>query len=370
MKLLDVVNQLRFLLPVYTDRFSDTINVSLINASGGVVTVTTDDPHELETGDDINLAGVTARTHIDSVSKDGLVFTFGTSEDHDLTYEWEEHDEVSLDGFTDGAWNDSFKLLAVPNRRTFKVRSVNSLPTLSGNEVLLENNRVDGVNGSYEITVTSPTAFTVTRSEYPISDGVYTGGKVSKNVRVAKAATLDRARKEYTKKAAGEYWIFVVGHDVETSKQREALSDAVATIGNGQDLRLRLIDGFTCFVFVPTSDEITGEVAIDICRYELVKPIYKCLYGVEFDNNLETGPEFKTIPLGHGLVGYDKAVLLYGYEFQVPMDLTDEDAVDAQNTSAFRDIEYEQRVDPEKEGVYPVENMQVNVDLDEEPIAP
>ena len=367
MKVLDVINQARLLLPRYTTKFSDAIAIDSITASGGVATVTTPSAHGLETDDDINISGVTGRTPIDSVSKDGLVFTFETDENHDLTYGWEDHEQVTFDGFTDGAWNDSFTLLAVPNRRTFKVRSTNSLPSLNGNEVLLEN-RVDGVNGSYGLTVTSPTVFTVTRTQYEIKDGVYTGGTVSKEVRVAGASKFERAHEEYTKKQTDELWMYVVMHDVETSKQREALSDAVATIGNGEDARLRLIDGFTCFLFARTTDEIAGEITVDVCRDELLTPILKCFYGSQFQNNLATGPEFKTIPLGHGLINYDKAVLIYGYEFQVPMDITDADAVDARNTSAFRDVEYEQRIDNEKEGVYPLENMQVDVDLDDEPI--
>lgn len=367
MKVLDVVNQLRLLLPKYTSKFSDVILVDTIIASGGVATITTPSPHNLVTGDAITLAGVTARTPVDAVSKDGLVFTFGTDENHDLTFGWEEHEKVNFDGFTDSVWNDSFVLLAVLNREVFKIRSTNLLPSLNGNEVLLEN-RVDGVNGFYAVTVTSTTVFTITRTQYPIKDGIYTGGAVNMSTRVAAAATFDRAKEEYTKKATDELWMFVVMHDVETSKNREALSDAIATPGIGDDIRLRLIDGFTCFIFVRATDEIAGEISIDVCRDELLSPVLKSLYGSQFQNNLATGPEFKTIPIGHGLVDYDKAVLIYGYEFQVSMDITDLDAVDTRDTSAFRDIEYEQRVDNEKTGVYPLENMQVDVDLDEEPI--
>ena len=161
MKLTDIINQLRAILPKYTDVFSTVHGISSIVASGGVATIVTSAIHSLATGANITIADVVTHTPISAVSKDGLVFTFTTSADHDLTLGWQT--TVTFEGFTDSAWNDSFTVVGVPNRRTFKVQSVNSLPSLNTNEVLLEN-RADGINGRWSATVVNTTTFTITGS--------------------------------------------------------------------------------------------------------------------------------------------------------------------------------------------------------------
>ena len=45
MRLLDVVNQLKILLPEYTSLVSSTLTASSIVASGGTATITTAAPH-------------------------------------------------------------------------------------------------------------------------------------------------------------------------------------------------------------------------------------------------------------------------------------------------------------------------------------
>ena len=160
MKLADVINQLRAVLPKYTDVFSSVINISSITVSGGVATIVTTGPHGFLAGANIVIGNAQVETPISAVSQDGNVFTFTTGSDHDLTLGWPEHEEVTLNGFTDSAWNDSFTVTDVPNRRNFKVRSANTIPTLNTNEVLLEI-RSDGVNGRWSAIVINPTTFTV-----------------------------------------------------------------------------------------------------------------------------------------------------------------------------------------------------------------
>jgi len=356
-RLKDIVNQLGLILPKYTDRFSTLISITSINASGGVATIVTDDVHGLVTGNAVTLSNVNTRTPIDAVSQDGLMFTFETSSDHDLTFGWFDQVTVALEGFTDGDWNDSFTLLDVQNRETFKVRSTNSLPSLNGNEKLLEN-RIDGVNGRYSVTVIDTTTFTITGT---FNDGVYTGGTVSGNVRVAGTVDVERAIQEYTKQETNDLWMFVGMHDVETSKNREALSDAIATPTTGEDIRLRLIDGFTLFICVNVSDEIAGAVAVDVVRDELLSPILNSVFGVKFNNNLSASPDFRSVPKGHGLISYDRAVLVYAYEFEVSMDIVEADAVAPLDTRAFRDVDYTHEL-----GTDDTDDAEVTIPLDDE----
>lgn len=359
MKLSDVVAQLQLILPKYTDLFSDTLGIVSISATAAVATITTDVPHRLATGDAATLANVATKTAIDSVSQDGLVFTFETVTDHDLTKDWPEHETVTLDGFTDSAWNDSFQLIDVPNRRTFKVQSTNTLPVLNGNEIL-EEVRMDGVNGRFAVAVVSSSVFTITGT---FLASAYTGGSVRTAVRIAGSVTIDRALEEYTAMKVEEMWMFVVMHDTETSKDRKTFNDAQATIPSGTEIRMRLLDGFDVVLIRNTTKDAAAVEAIDIVRDTLQLPILKTIYGTRFDTGLSGAGDFRTVLLGHGFISYNAAILVYGYSFQVIFDLTDEDAVDPLDTKAFRDIDYTLVV-----GGADVDEMTVGIDTDEEPL--
>lgn len=359
MKMLDVVNQLRLILPKYTDRFSSPLVVTSITASGGTATIVTPSAHGLTTGRQVTLSEVQTQTPISAVSQDGLTFTFTTSSDHDLTLGWPEHETVTLDGFTDSAWNSDFSLVDVPNRRNFSVTSTNTIPTLNGGEDLLEV-RTDGVNGAYALTVVDTTSFTVSGS---FEDGVYVGGKVSYGVRIAGTVDVTRSLVQYTEQGVNDLWGFVAMHDAEVSKNRAALSDATATPTSGTSLRERIVDGWSLYIFVNTSEDIAAQTAVDICRHELLLPIMRSVYGVRFRSGLSDVTDFKNILTGHGFVSYNRAVYVHTYSFELSMDLTDNDAVLPGDTRAYRDTDLTHEI-----GTADTQDFEILINQDDHPI--
>jgi hypothetical protein len=360
MKLFDVVNQFRLVLPQYTDKFSTRLDPISISASGGSATIETSSPHGVNTNDGVTLSLVESKTSILSVSQDGFIFTF-TSDEHDLTYKDPDHLYAKFDGFTDPLWNDSFEITAVPNRQTFKVKSNNIIPVLTGNEVLLEI-RVDGIGGKYSATKISDTEFSISGD---FQDGEYINGFVDSEVRVAGIVNVDRLIELYTKQSdRDDLWGYVMMHDVLVSKDRSTHTDATATFPASDSMRMRLIDGFDFYIVVKTSNEISANRAIDLCRHELFLPIMKTVYGVKFDTGLSSGSDYKTIftqqQIASGEFGYKKAYYAHAYSFETHMDLTDEDSVDPRNTRAFRDIDYTLNVYNQE--------MTAKINLDDEPL--
>lgn len=340
MKLLDVVTQLSILLPKFTDKVTTVFGISSISVSSNVATITTSSAHGITTGLAITLANVEIQTPITARSQDGTLFTFTVNPAHDLTFGWADHENITLSGFTDSVWNGSFALKGVPNRFNFIVQSAESIPTLNGNEALHEI-RSDGINGRFSATRVSATVFTITGT---FLNGTYTGGTVNKGVRVAGAVTIERAIAQYTEQNVTDLWMFVVMNDAEVSKDRHTHSDATATKARGDDMRIRLIDGFTITIVVNTTNDITGTSAIDICRHDLLQPILRSVFGARFDTGLSSAPDFRAVLTGHGINSYTKAILSYTYEFEFVMDLTIDDAVNEGDTRAFRDLDYTQEI--------------------------
>jgi hypothetical protein len=360
MKLTDVVKQLQAVLPKYTDYFNDTLTVDTITATSTVATITTiEDNNFFSSQKAVTNVGITQETPIISVSQDGLVFNFETSIDHDLTLNFQGYENVTLGGFTDSSWNDSFVLVDVPNRRNFKVRSSNTIPTLNANEYLAEN-RIDGVNGRFLASITvDPKVFTI---EGDFLAANYTGGIVKKDVRIAGSISFERAIEQYTKQNVNDLWMFVVMKDAEISKDRNAYNDAVATIANGEDLRLRLIDGFEVYIVKNVKEEVAAVESIDICRHDLLSPILKSLFGARFSTGTSRSGDFVAVLTNHNVAFYNRATFAYQYDFEFTYDLVLEDSVEQVNTRAFRDIEYA-TVTPTD-----TENLTVEVNLDDEPL--
>lgn len=359
MRLADVTRQLQLLLPKYTDLFSDVLDISSIVATVTVATITTSTVHKLDNDNAVVMSDVGTNTTIAGVSQDGLIFTFTTGTDHDITLDSPDHENVTLDGFTDSAWNGSFELIDVPNRRSFEVKSVNAIPVLNGNEILQEV-RSDGVNGRYKATVTSPTEFTI---EGTFLASNYSGGKVSTKVRVAGAVSLDRAINQYTEQKLSELWAFVLMADVQVSKNRDTRDDSDASLPTGTEMRQRAMDGFEVLIFQNTTEDIAATDAIDIARHDLFLPLLKSVYGARFDSGLSGDTDFRTIFVSQGLVNYSKSVLIYSYKFQALYDLTDGDTVEPSDTRAYRDISSTQSV-----GGDDTLDMTVTVDLDKQPV--
>ena len=334
MKISQIIGQLHALLPIYTGRFSDQIAFSGIVIAGGVATVTTTSAHGLATGAAVTLSGVQTLTAISGASLVGTTLTLTTGADHDLTLGWPEHANVTMSGFTNANLNGSFTLLASDNRRTFEILTAEAVPTLNGGELLHEV-RAGGLNGRHSITVTTTTGFT-----FPVTipDQTATGGTLSTGVRVTGSATLERAVDQFTAQGSGKLWGFVIPGNALVSKSRQADSDALSTATGAEDVRIRLVDPFDLVVFVPVKQDIAGVAAMDITRDEILQPILKSLFGATLDTGVAESGKIKVAFRGHGPIGYSGGGYLHRYSFELPFDITADDAVDPLDTAAFRDI--------------------------------
>jgi len=352
MKIADVVSQMQLVLPKYTDYFDGDIGVSSIIATATLATITTTAAHGLATGDPITIIEVRNQNSLLTISKDGLVYTFTTSDYHDLTLGYPGYETVLLGGFIDPAWNGNFTLVDVPSRNTFKIRTTNSPPIgedsfplsmpytfglLLDHTEHLDENRIDGINGRYASTVIDSNTITVSGT---FKAGSYSSGQLKKAVRIAGSIDIERTIEEYTQQSLEELWAFVSMHDVSASKDRNAYNDAVATFARGEDPRLRLIDGFSVYLIGNVTGEIAATDTLDIMRHDLLGPLLKTLYGVKFGTGLSTESDFKCILTSHNQVFYNRAILVYQYAFEFSSDITLDDAANEDDTRAFSEFEY------------------------------
>lgn len=333
MKAEDVVNQLRAIVPVYSDRFTNTISLTL-NWAAGIVTATSISPHTLETGDAVTISGAEAPFPISDLTFSGSIATAVTSVDHDLTEKYQK--TIGVIGADQAEFNGEFDLLSVPNRRTFNYR-LTSTPPISPatGSIMLLDPLFQGYKGVFNVTVVDPNTFT-----YPFSREL--GSPAQGNPllhlqpRISSAIDIRRLADSYTKQPTDNYWAFVVMGDVATSRDRAILSDATETLGAGDKKRVRQIEPFNVYVFAPTTTEIAARTARDSME-EVKLALLKALYGWVAPSVFSDTDQIQIAPTGDGFAEYTKAYYVHRFDFERSIDLVADDAVPSAFSRAWRD---------------------------------
>lgn len=342
MKAEDILKQIQLRLPRVTNLFSDTLSITSLTYSGGVVTATTSAPHGLSIGHVVTITGAKTPINITNLTYLDGVATATTATRHDLTEGFQNgigtyNPLVEVDGATEAEYNGANPLLSVPNRTSFTY-SVTGTPSspATGTPKLLESFST-GYNGAQTVASTpDSTTFTYNITEAPNSPASGTI-LVHKSVRASRSINIERTLEAYTKKDTGELWLFVVLGDATSSKNRNIESDAVDTQGAGTEFRQRIILPFSIYVFFPTSGQIAGAEARD--QIEDIRPfIFKSVLGLKLNENLSSETTYKIIYEGDSFAAYDGAIYVHQFDFSTITDIVDEDTVDPDFSVAFRDI--------------------------------
>lgn len=340
MRIREISDRLTDILPMTSDYFSSNVSLLRATATQGRVTIFTEDDFDFFVGQSIGIRGLDIETPLASVSSNGMILTFSTTIDHDLTFGWPEHENIDLIGFDDDAWNGSFMLNSVPNRRTFSVKSDLPAPTLNGSEVLLEAGRIDGISRIYTVLGTEGSNSAVVMSPI-VPDGTYSqlGATVRGSPRITYTSDIETASNIYSQSQSDEFYMFVIAGDGVVSRDPRGQTDGVSTRPTGSDLHLTLIDNFSIFVFASATENLGGGDIVDICRHDIFGSVLKALYGrLVSDSGSSAAVRYKVMPTGYSLHDFNGSYVIYRYDFEVPIEYTNMDAVIPVDTRAFRDV--------------------------------
>lgn len=360
MKSSDIILQLRSTLPGLTNYFStDVPLVSLVNA-GTTVTAVTSAPHNLLANYYVYIANAQRQTAIASITRVGTIATVVTSVDHDLTEVW--FPTVDMVSSTTTEFNGTFKLLSVPNRRTYTIQVPNSGATAgTGPGQLLEPWR-PGFGGFVKVvSVISPTSFTYTAGD-SFNSAAYGPTMTTRTLpRITGSASLERAQASYTKDGANNYWAFVVMGPVRASKSMHTMTDPVSSHTNGSMYRQFLINSIYVYVFVPMSASLSGRAERDSMA-DVTKYLFKSLLGKSYPSYFVDQPVNTLNFKQHRQSQYIDAYYIHEFEFESISEVTTNDIVDPDPTRAFRDLSMSQR------DVFNIEEMLTQINIDDVPL--
>lgn len=340
MKIADIVTQLVKIVPQVSDLFADSLPVVSIVGDGALVTVTTIDDHNLQTGAFVNLSGVAVETDIVNAVLTGSIASIETATPHDLTLGWPPHKSVQLTGFTDPQWNASFTLLDVPNRKNFDIDATGlSAPTLTGSEKLLEL-VLGKFNGPATITRIDATTFTFPAAV--VGTGI--GGLVQGSPRIAGVVNAVRAFDAYTEQNLDDWWLFVAQQQTSpVNKSRRADTDLNSEMTLQTDFQEYISDGFIIFAVGNASENSAGLETMDIARHDILPALLAAVRGLKTPSGLCEETNLPIDLISHGFAIYSGAIYAHQYVFQAPQLLTRGDTVQPE-TVAFRDVDYNQLI--------------------------
>jgi hypothetical protein len=359
MKAADIVTQLRNVIPRYTNLFSDTVAVTSLSYSAGIVTCVTTTPHGLITGDIVYINGALTPITITSLTQIDNVATAITASNHDFTDNYTT--TVDIIGATQAAYNGTHTFIHQPNRRTFEFEVTgNPVTPATGTHIYTLCNYAAGYNGSHVITRIDDTTFTYPITSTPESpaQGTIT---IQCNARISGAVSIDRIIESYTKQTINKFWMWVVLGDVTTSKDRFTQSDATYSRVSGQDYRQRVIAPFSVYVAAPCSSELGAMSIRDEMDY-VNQLIFKTILNYKFVSPYNDQTSFGCITTGHSPYVYSYAYYVHEFKFEVIYDVIYEDTVDEDTSVAFRDLNFGFLND------FETNVMQTNTNLDDVPL--
>lgn len=360
MKASDVVQQLAAVLPKHSDKFTTNLSITALTQAAGTATAVTSTAHGLTTGKQVNILDAQTPITISSFTRSGTVGTIVTATAHDFTEGFST--AVITDGATEAEFNDTFPLLAVPDRYTVTVTMADagSLTATGSPEVLNGSNVFATYNGLREVTAV-PTTTSFQFAVPATLPATARGTPLARTLpRISAVLTEDLIVSAYETQPQDDLWLFVVLGDVAANNSRQINSDAVDNIQRSEHYRQQLIQPMTLYVVIPSSQENAGRSARDLCE-ELLKPICQSVVFKAFPSYLSVTSKGPVQFVGHGFAAYHRAFYMHAYEFQQVVDMTFNDTVGYDDDVAFRDIALSQTLSPGNG----VNIMTANINLDE-----
>lgn len=344
MKAEQLIARLINVLPKYTDAFTNQVEIASIVVSGSDALVTTAVPHNLTTGNAVNITGVNTPIAEFTLTQFGGIATCETAQPHDFTLNPRDgsqyHPFANITGANESGYNGKFKLLSVPNRNKFTFPVNPATPSPATGTIFVADGKERGFNGyQAAITVVDPSTFT-----YPLNNGIPPQAgfgdemQAQSGFRISGSDTIERVIDAYTKQAPSNSWGFIVLGQGQVSRNRDIDNDADYTWSSGQEYRQRLIQPFNFYVFEPVSEKITGMAARDKMQ-DLLPAICRALLGYKVEEDFTEEQTYRITLISHGIFSYNEAFYVHRFDFENVLDITYDDTAAGDDIDvAFRDI--------------------------------
>lgn len=335
MKGADIANQLKGLLPNYTDDFNDKFTITSLTRSGSTVTAVTSTAHGGTTGDNVTIKGAKEPINIISLTRSGDIVTATCSVAHKLPNPSNmlarDIPTVQISGASPSDYNGSFTLFATPDYFTFqyKITTTPASPAATAGDLLLSDD-LFLYNGQKAITVIDTTTFTYIIASENLQSPAQGDIEMVKATRIAWAASFDITQAHYSEDATRitQNWLYIIVNDRETFKKDTATTDVTSIQEVNAEYRYDTLTPFSIFIYIPSKASILGGVQSDQAR-DYIKPLLKSIANFLLPSNLTEGCLKPVTFQGDGIELFNKAYYVHRFDFVAKGEIVNEDTIDA-----------------------------------------
>ncbi len=380
MKAKDIVIQLRTLLPQFTTLFNDVFEITSLTRIGNTITGITSLPHGITAQNNGGrITGAYTPFEIISLTNDGNGLASGETKDaNDLTLNYQS--EFEIIGADQPEYNGTiisqrilpkpldrklqpYELYSVDNRKNFQY-GITGIPiSPATGTIFLIQNFLEGYNGWHTLTRISDTEFSYEVIRAFDSPAYGNNIQLHNNFRITRAVNIDRAFEAYTKDttAQNKTYLYVTLEQHEASRETHAVSDVIHENLYTNAYHETVQQNFNVYAIIPCKNTIAAAQTRDEME-DLAKNLYKCLLTKHFPVLFEEPLQYGTTLIGHRTFDYVRSIYIHEFNFQQPYLLYAQDAVESDNSVAFRDLTLQIR------NSYESELLNQNIDLDDKPL--
>ena len=335
MKGADIANQLKGLLPNYTDDFSEKFTITSLTRSGLTVTAVTFKAHGGTTGDNVTIKGAKEPINITSLTRSGNIVTAVCSVPHKLPNPdnllARDLPTVEISGSSPTNYNGSFTLFATPNYSTFqyKITTTPASPAAVAGDLLLSND-LFLYNGQKTITVVDTTTFTYTIESENLQSPAQGDIEMEKGTRIAWAASFEITEAHYSEDETRktQNWLYIIVNDRETFKKDTTTTDVTSVQEVNAEYRYDTLNPFSIFIYIPSTSTTLGGIQSDQAR-EYIQPLLKSIANFLLPSNLTEGLLRPVTLQGDGMELFNKAYYVHRFDFVAKGEIVNEDTIDA-----------------------------------------
>lgn len=343
MKTEQIIKQLLTEFTKHSEIVSTVANIkSVVTSAGnpqlnGQMVIETETPHNLVHYQGVITSGIKTPITISTIVKVSTILRIVTAVDHDLTFGVMTN--LTIQNCSITAYNGSWKIAAVENRRTIRVEYVGSgTGTANNGEVLNVNRYSQSYNGLWQVgAVQSPTQFSVETLPSPLFGTTAVGGTIQSNIAISGAVTYEVAKASYTKQQRDKGFLAVVLDTTVASKSRLNNSDLTAVISRTNWYRQQNQQTFSIYFMANPNDEIGLRKTRDDME-DVAYALDKSILFHEFTNGTALGKSHPVVFVQHGTREYDGSFYCHEFVFEADEELNFADTTGYSDNVAFRNI--------------------------------
>lgn len=343
MRMSSVVSHLWRWLPLNSDKFTDYETPTSVTVSESTVTMVFSSAPSLVLNEYFSITGAKVKNEISSFTQTGTTVEAVTTDSHDLTYGWSEHEAVEVRSDSNPSINGFYTISETPDR--FHL-TFTEMEVAAPSDMYILEPRSYSINGIFQVgSISGSTvAFTLSYSDATIPEGFSLDiepdtVRVHSDVRITAAQTIQRFLQSYEKTADDKFWMCVTKGKNFMSKQRTSMTDVNVEQPTASAWNVQMASPFTLHVIAPCPDsDMSGRKTADDIELERIN-IYKSILGAKFDTGFCSSAVSGTVPDDDGEAIYNKSYISFPLNFMQLVQIVGDDISVLQNTAAFTGLD-------------------------------